>query len=1406
MKKSKLFAYYWYVDEKEEEITKIRLYGLNENNKNVCLHIDDFTPYVYIELPDKTEWNERKAQLLGNKIDEILGEHAPLQKTLMMKHKLYGAHIDEKGKKKVFPYLFCSFGNRTDITRFLIPRIRKGINVQGIGYVKLKVHESDADPILQLVSCKDIPSIGWITFGGDVLHESDKVTLADFEYKVKWKALRRLDTNEVAKPLIMGFDIEVNSCNPTAMPKARNPGDKVFQVSCVFTREGTDEKEDYILTLGEISHEFVNEEVTINMYDTEADLLEGFVELVREKNPNVIVGYNILGFDIQYMIDRAKFNYCIGSFDKIGFHKYNHSKEKTIKWSSSAFKNQEFNYIDGEGRIFVDLLPLIRRDYKFSNYKLKTVSEEILKDDTKDDLSIKNLFKYYKIGIQKKPDGTYSRRSVKAMSIIAKYCLKDSELCVKLMQKMQTWIGLTEFAKTVNTGIFSLYTQGQQIKVYSQVYAYCLKNNIVVEKDAYVTKEGERYAGAHVFSPNPGLYYRVVSFDFSSLYPTTMIAYNIDYSTWVTDPNIPDEKCNVFKWNECMSCEHDPKVIKVGELNKYIEKQKKYIKELRTERDKKSNKLSRQDFVDEITKKVEELKPHIEERAKIKKTILKHPLCGERFYRFYKDEKGVVPTILQNLLDARKKTRSEIKVHKKEIEELEKIPSEENKKKITDLKILNNVLDKRQLAYKVSCNSAYGAYGVKKGYLPFMCGAQTVTYMGRTNIEIVADVMQKKYGAKLIYGDSVTEDTPVLCRIDGKIMYKTIDDLPHFGWVSYREGEKEEASPNNIEIWTEKGFTKVKRIIRHKTLKEIYRVLCHTGVVDVTEDHGLLDTDANKISPKEIVKGSELLISDLPTDIEYSFEGINKNLAFVMGLFYAYGSCGEYSWVINKCNRPLLEKCKDILNSSRKESEYEVNTLEYKIFETMESSKLVPTGEGIKNLVQIWRKLFYDKNKYKKVPDEILWTSKEVRQSFLDGYYSGDGYYRFDNKGKIGAAGLYYLVTSLGYKASINTRVDKPDIYRITCTKKEQKRKPNSVKKNYFLGKTDKYVYDLETENHHFSAGIGRLIVHNTDSNYVSFPKLSGVKETWDHSEKVAKEISELFPDPISLLFEDAIYWQYLILSKKRYMYKECGKDGVIQSKIGKKGVLLARRDNSVFVRNLYEKVITKIFDEENRDDILYFVIQELDKLFSNSLPYKSFTITKSVGDTGGLFEKKEKDFGYNFPPREKNDKGKIVGKVGNYTVPLLSDDEQKRSDQLRKKDAITVKEYYEKCLPAQAQLAEKMKRRGNRVEAGSRVEYLITEFEGGHKGKQYDKIEDLNYFMNHSDVLKIDFFYYLEVLINPLDEVLNVLYNKDDPDQKYKFKKDFTQEQYNFRYKIREKMMNELRDLFRPKIIFLNK
>ena len=78
-------------------------------------------------------------------------------------------------------------------------------------------------------------------------------------------------------------------------------------------------------------------------------------------------------------------------------------------------------------------------------------------------------------------------------------------------------------ANTCRVPIFTLYTQGQQIKVFSQLYKYCMDNNIVVEKNGYEVKADERYVGAHVFPPVPGQYQNVIPFDFASLYPTTII-------------------------------------------------------------------------------------------------------------------------------------------------------------------------------------------------------------------------------------------------------------------------------------------------------------------------------------------------------------------------------------------------------------------------------------------------------------------------------------------------------------------------------------------------------------------------------------------------------------------------------------------------------------------------------------------------------------------------------------------------------------------------------------------------------------------------------------------------------------------------------------------------------------------
>ena len=250
-----IFVYDWSIEEENDlDYNIIRIWGLNKNNKSVCLVIDDFKPYVYMELPNDITWTPHKIIHLKNKIHEILyNSKIPLSCKLEYKKKLYYANINlEKGKYKIFPYLKLVFGQKQHIKRLyyiLNGRNNKNPNefhVTTIGKIKIKLHEHNASSILQLTCLRNLPTAGWIKYNGKKIK---KDTYCDYQYKVKWEELSsNSDIDIVPNPLVLSFDIEVNSHNINMFPKAINPEDKVFQISCYFSREG-EESESFLLLL-----------------------------------------------------------------------------------------------------------------------------------------------------------------------------------------------------------------------------------------------------------------------------------------------------------------------------------------------------------------------------------------------------------------------------------------------------------------------------------------------------------------------------------------------------------------------------------------------------------------------------------------------------------------------------------------------------------------------------------------------------------------------------------------------------------------------------------------------------------------------------------------------------------------------------------------------------------------------------------------------------------------------------------------------------------------------------------------------------------------------------------------------------------------------------------------------------
>lgn len=597
---------------------------------------------------------------------------------------------------------------------------------------------------------------------------------------------------------------------------------------------------------------------------------------------------------------------------------------------------------------------------------------------------------------------------------------------------------------------------------------------------------------------------------------------------------------------------------------------------------------------------------------------------------------GILPEILTELLNRRKETNARLA-----------------KEKDSFVKAILNAL---QLAFKVTANSLYGQTGAPTSPIFFIAIAASTTAIGRERLHYAKKMVEEKFAeSEVIYGDSVIGDTPLILKDKNEdIFITTIEELGK-KWTTYEQFKSEdsnrkhkEQSKVDYQVWTADGWAKIKRVIRHKTTKKIYRVLTHTGCVDVTEDHSLLDKNRNKIKPKKCKIGTELLHGFMEEHNNYN--NISEEEAFVWGFFMGDGSCEKYStkytWALNNQDLKILNKCKKYLEKTE--------NMEFKILDTMESShvyKLVPVDK-IQYMVEKYRSLFYDHKESKLVPKEILNSCQEIKQSFLDGYFAADGKssqqswdsnlsqsgqgcradkekigcLRCDIKGKVSAQCLFYLLKCLDYNVSINTRSDKDQIYRLTYTKSKQRRNSNAVKKNEFLGYTtddnfDEYVYDLETESGTFHAGVGEMIIKNTDSIFINFhikdadgnekTDTEALIKTIELCQQAAKLINDNVPKPQSIVYEKTLH-PFILVAKKKYV-------GLLFEKDPKKyylksmGIVLKRRDNAPIVKIVVGGIIDYILKNRDIDKAVEYTKQVLRKLMDGKYPIDKFIISKTL-------------------------------------------------------------------------------------------------------------------------------------------------------------------------------------------------
>lgn len=1394
------------IEQIENQEIIIHLSGLTQDNKSVYCKVLGYQPYCFLELPVHINWTSSKIDALAEYIKNKLKECPPdVMKFEVKKLAMYSV------TRPILKILFKT----EDTIKHLKNTLRYKWKIEGFNKEfeanDFKLHEQNIPTLIKFGMERKIDMAGWITVK-PIEMEPSNYSECDYSIYTLAKNVKKssISSDVLVDPLICSFDIELHSMNrKSSTPAPDLPENVITMISLTFGRlsQNLDDWDTYVITLykGDREPDGKYKSTVIDCTGSEKRLLVNFTKLVKRMKPDIITGYNINGFDWGALLKRAQLHQVTHRFLKMGKLKYELDKVNDQSWSSGARGKQEILYIKLNGVFNFDMYPEIRFNHNLPMYKLGFVAEKFLgTGESKDDMPYQQMFALFDMieilersleSVDDQLDVVVAKKLIfskvskeellivpgmtnhvadlyndlkqaheleqvvgicrEYMLKLLKYVIQDAKICPALMKFLNSLTSLWENANISKCPPNFVYEKGQQIKVLAQYleqahwrnYVIPFYNKPKVEEEDSEDDDKKNYQGATVLKVKKGLYKNIAILDFKSLYPSIMIANNICHSTFRPneDTRVKDEECNIAKWSEHIRCEHDP------------EKRKK----------KKGEKA----------------------------------YCGDHKYRFIKhdgdeNKKGLLPLLLEHLLNYREQVKKEMAVYDKKWKSLKEIKirtglSDEQEKELVMAQRISNVLDSRQLAIKVSSNSCYGFLGALTGYFPLVAGAASVTYYGREYISKAISITETNFkGAEVIYGDSVVGNTPLLLQRDGIIEIKTIETLGD-EWKSYDQfkagqsnRKEKQQSVTDYKVWTENGWSQIKRVIRHKCKKDIWRVNSRFGSVDVTEDHSLLNSDGEKIKPGDLVVDETILLSSFPEDIdtvdvlvpeyksgkeidvefyectkcfeEYdgsmyycskgkrqkqcklcikkkqcetkgiAFNGrLNRELlninvdsyvvtekeAWVWGFFFADGSCGfytkgkgtgKYSWALNNQSHKYLEKAKNILN------EIEPDGIEFKILDCMKSShvdKLVPVG-SLKYMVDKYRPLFYDKDKYKIVPIQILNAPNNVKYQFLKGYYAGDGAktsgrsfgnsMRFSCKGQIGSLGLFFICKCLGYEMSVNIRPDKLDIYDIATTKSTE----NVVRKIFKFGKTDDFVYDLETDQGHFHAGVGSTIVKNTDSVFVDFHE-SSLEKAFSLAFQAAKMVTDSLPRPLELQMEN-FYSPLLLLTKKRYEGFIVKSNGIAIKEVSK-GSINKRRDNCDAAREIYKTTLKSVMAHATQDETVYDINNQILNLYRGLVPLHNFVIYKGLKQT--------------------------------------------------------IEEY--KNCAGHVLFAKRLEERGNVMKAGTRLEYVFLK-KPGKDLKGGEIMEDWYYFLlnRHSLDLHIDYGYYLEHnIMKPVTEVLNIAY-----------------------------------------------
>lgn len=368
---------------------RIDLFGRTKENKTIHVEVKNFTPYFFVEIPEywKSSHVTKFIRVLEKKV------WSKFKDSLVSYKVVSKCKFESFTDYKKFPFIQLIFKNyagyrayervfsRKIFDTVLIPRGRK-----------FKLFESNIEPFLRCMHIRNLDACGWVKISKENYNfDKTKPSRCDIDIITKWTSLEKYECSDSMPFVIASFDIECTS-GDGKFPQANREEDKVIQIGTTFNKYGEDECfYKHMITLGTCEP---IEGVDVESYETEKEVLLAWTKMIQRMDPDIMTGYFIFGFDYNYLYERSKFLDIEHRFSQLGRLKHMETKFITKDLSSSALGENILKFYKTIGRIQVDLMKVVQKDYKLSSFKLDFVSSHFIREniDKIDNIRTKTKF------------------------------------------------------------------------------------------------------------------------------------------------------------------------------------------------------------------------------------------------------------------------------------------------------------------------------------------------------------------------------------------------------------------------------------------------------------------------------------------------------------------------------------------------------------------------------------------------------------------------------------------------------------------------------------------------------------------------------------------------------------------------------------------------------------------------------------------------------------------------------------------------------------------------------------------------------------------------------------------------------------------------------------------------------